>query len=230
MGKKLDFQPVKVAFLDKTCEMQAISLPQANIIIINVYRPFGDLNTFFDTLEKTLEDISISFPNSEIIMVGDFNIDLNKSSSAANRIIELGLYFDMVQQVTIPTRIQGSSQTIIDHVYVKSKQHAISNVIMTDISDHFATTCITQFHRTKVATPSTKVTKRWLTAETYEYLRILLRHENWDQMESMNCETATAFLVDKITEAMDIVAPIETKEIKGNTIKTLGRPRPSISV
>ena len=39
-------------------------------------------------------------------------------------------------------------------------------------------------------------------------------------MESMNCETATAFLIDKITEAMDIVAPIETKELKGNTINT----------
>ena len=60
---------------------------------MNVYRPFGDLNTFFETLEKTLEDITLSFPNSDIVMVGDFNIDLNKSSSAANRIIELGLYF-----------------------------------------------------------------------------------------------------------------------------------------
>ena len=85
--------------------MQAISLPLTATIIINVYRPFGDLNTFFDTLEKTLEDITLSFPSSEIIMVGDFNIDLNKSSSAANRIIELGLYFDMVHQVTLPTRI-----------------------------------------------------------------------------------------------------------------------------
>ena len=110
----------------------------------------------------TLEDITLSHPNCEIVMVGDFNIDLNKSSSAANRVIELGLYFDMVQQVTLPTRIQGSSQTIIDHVYVKAKQQAISNVIMTNISDHFAT--ITHFQRTKVATPSTKVTKRWLTA------------------------------------------------------------------
>ena len=139
----IDFQPIKVAYLEKTCEMQAILLPQPGFVIINVYRPFGDLDTFFETLEKTLEDITLSHPNCEIIMVGDFNIDLNKSSSAANRVIELGLYFDMVQQVTLPTRIQGSSQTIIDHVYVKAKQQAISNVTMTDISDHFAT--ITHF-------------------------------------------------------------------------------------
>ena len=39
-------------------------------------------------------------------------------------------------------------------------------------------------------------------------------------MESMDCETATAFLIDKITEAMDIVAPVETKEIEGNTMNT----------
>ena len=39
-------------------------------------------------------------------------------------------------------------------------------------------------------------------------------------MRSMNCESATAFLVDKITEAMDIVAPVEMKEISGNTMNT----------
>ena len=103
-------------------------------------------------------------------------------------------------------------------VYVNAKQQVITNVIMTDISDHFAT--IIHFHRTKVALPSTKVTKRWLTTEKYEYLRILLRHGNWEQMRSMNCESATAFLVDKITEAMDIVAPVEMKEISGNTMNT----------
>ena len=77
----IDFQPIKVAFIEKTCEMQAISLPLPGIIIIHVYRPLGDLNTFLDTLEKTLEDITLNFPKSEIIMVGDFNINLNKSSS-----------------------------------------------------------------------------------------------------------------------------------------------------
>ena len=39
-------------------------------------------------------------------------------------------------------------------------------------------------------------------------------------MRSMDCESATAFLVEKITEAMDIVAPFETKDIRGNTMNT----------
>ena len=39
-------------------------------------------------------------------------------------------------------------------------------------------------------------------------------------MRSMNCETAADFLIEKITEAPNIVPPIETKAIKGNSVNT----------
>ena len=87
-----------------------------------------------------------------------------------------------------------------------------TNVIMTAISDHFAT--ITKIQDFKRDSPKNIVTKRWFTPETYEYLRILLRHENWTPIRDLNCTEAMDFLIDKITEALDLLAPIETKELK----------------
>jgi len=50
----LDFDIIKVTSIDKICEMQAISLNDKNISIINVYRPFGDMSIFLSTLESNI--------------------------------------------------------------------------------------------------------------------------------------------------------------------------------
>ena len=192
--------------------MQAVYLPNKNTIILNVYRPFGDLNIFFAMLEETLEQFAESHPNSDLIIVGDFNIDLQRSSSITNRLIELTILNDLVQHVTIPTRISVNHRSIIDHVYIRSRRIMQTDVIMTAISDHFAT--ITKIQDFKRDSPKNKVTKRWFTPETFEYLRILLRHENWTPMRDLNCAEATDFLIDKITKALDLLAPVETKELK----------------
>ena len=42
-------------------------------------------------------------------------------------------------------------------------------------------------------------------------VRDLLAAEKWDCMEAMNLENATSYLSEKIKEALDIVAPVETK-------------------
>ena len=192
--------------------MQAISIPKINTVIINVYRPFGDFNTFLETIEDTLKSISDSFPNCDIVMVGDFNTDLSISNSQANKLVESCLLHDLLQQVTLPTRIQGFTKTLIDHVYTKTKQDWKSDVILCDISDHYATITVSVSHRASKA--SNTVTKRWFTAETYEQMQILLRHEDWSPMRLMNCDNATNDLLSTINTLLDIVAPIETKTLK----------------
>ena len=100
------------------CEIQAIYLPTRNVIIINVYRPFGNISTFLQNLEQNLAQIRTRLPSSDVVMVGDFNIDLSTSSVNTNRIINLAMDNDMLQYVTIPTRVTDYSSTIVDHVYI----------------------------------------------------------------------------------------------------------------
>ena len=103
ISENITYDNLKVKFQDRHCEMQAVYLPNKNTIILNVYRPFGDLNILFKMLEETLEQFAVSHPNSDLIIVGDFNIDLQRSSSFTNRLIKLTILHDLVQHVTIPT-------------------------------------------------------------------------------------------------------------------------------
>ena len=132
----------------------------------------GDINIFFDLLENALDHISSSFPKSELIMVGYFNMDLIKSGTQANRLIELTLPYNCLQQVTLPTRIQGSTKTLIDHVFINTKQESKTDMVMCDLSDHYATLTMFLQHRHKM--PKQTVTKRWYTLETYKQMNILL--------------------------------------------------------
>ena len=87
-----------------------------------MYRPFGDMALFLDTLENNLTTAIEKSPLHDIIMVGDFNVDISKSSTATDNLIDLTLSKGLMQQVTLPTRVAGNSKTLIDHVYTKSKK------------------------------------------------------------------------------------------------------------
>ena len=47
-------------------------------------------------------------------------------------------------------------------------------------------------------------------------VQALLAAEKWDCMEAMNRENATSYLSVRIKEALDIVAPVETKVMGKN--------------
>ena len=135
----LDFDIIKVTSIDKICEMQAISLNDKNISIINVYRPFGDMSIFISTLESNILAVKEKNPSNDIIMVGDFNVNLQKSSCNTDSLLDITMDLGLIQRVTIPTRVSDNYETLIDHVYTKSKKKIKTDVITSRISDHYAT-------------------------------------------------------------------------------------------
>ena len=98
-----------------------------------------------------------------------------------------------------------------------------TDVITSQISDHYAT--LTSFINDKQTRKKTSITKRWFKAESYIELATLLGATDWSPMETMSCEDASKYLESNIIEAMDIVAPIETKKVRNkpeNQWLTLG--------
>ena len=133
--------------------------------------------------------------------------------------MDLGL----IQHVTLPTRVSDNYETLTDHVYTKSKKKIKTDMIISRISDHYAT--LTSFINNKQSRKKTSITKRWFKAESYIELATLLGATDWSPMETMSCEDASNYLESKIIEAMDIVAPIETKKVRNkpeNQWLTLG--------
>ena len=199
----IDFEVIKVKSIDRVCEMQAITIPDKNLSILNVYRPFGDVYVFLDTLTMNIETMTKAHPHNDIVMVGDFNIDLDKSSCNTDELIDTTLTLGFLQQVTLPTRVTDKYSSLIDHVYTRSKKTLVTDVVLSTISYHYAT--LTSFVSTKMERKKIKITKRWFTQESYEQIATYLGGMDWAEMDAMNCDNAAIHLNKVITEAMDII-------------------------
>ena len=78
--------------------------------------------------------------NSNIVLPGDFNIDLLKSQPAWESTTSL---FGLHQLINCATRITQTSATLLDHIYINYEQ-MVSKVQVSDIciSDHCPVVCI----------------------------------------------------------------------------------------
>ena len=85
----------------------------------------------------------ISFEKKEVILLGDYNINLLKcySDKYTCEFLELMLSFSFLPRIVKPTRITSRSQTLIDNIFLNELQsNIIAGNISTDILDH-----LTQF-------------------------------------------------------------------------------------
>ena len=96
------------------------------ILIINVYRtPSSKPLDFLNNLNNLL--IEFSQYDKNILMMGDFNINLNSSTSDSILLKSLTKQFNLKQLITSPTRIDDTSETLIDHIYVN---HYFENILL----------------------------------------------------------------------------------------------------
>ena len=110
-------------------------LPKIKSFIVScVYRPPQSPVKWFDSFEPILHRVSITGKN--LIMTGDFNIDLLRNDHLIWK--ELYTSFNFIHLIDIPTRVVGESAALLDHIYVTNKDMAalwfISNIAL---SDHF---------------------------------------------------------------------------------------------
>jgi hypothetical protein len=209
----IDYEEIKEKNEVGIHEANTVRLTKLNIMITNIYRPPGDQTKFFEYLEDNLtKKEETKKPREDVIITGDFNIDLSQHTRQANILLSTTLEHDLTQRVTTHTRVTDKTKTLIDHVYIKTKGHWQTDVITTDIADHLAT--LTTRSNNKVKKPKTKITKRWFTPLAYEQLQTLLGAENWSPMNTMDTDDAAHYLQEKIQEHSDTVAPIQTKDIK----------------
>ena len=110
----------------------------------NIYRPPRDINenyeTFIEELTPTLDKLNKR--KTEVVIAGDYNIDLLKINEKAI----LSEYFDMlttnnfIPKITLPTRISSRSATLIDNFLCNISplsSETLSGILVSDLSDHF---------------------------------------------------------------------------------------------
>ena len=80
-----------------------------------------------------LENVQKKEKNMDILMVGEFNINLLQDNSNRDKLIDTIVQLGCIQQFMLPTRVTDTSQSLIDHVYTKSKCKLATDIITSDI-------------------------------------------------------------------------------------------------
>ena len=100
-----------------------------------------EVNEFNSLFLNTLSENLLSEKNKEIVLLGDFNIDLLKYEKDHNTADFLDQMYSasLVPHITSPTRITSHSRTLIDNIFSTAiSENAISGNMVTSISDHLA--------------------------------------------------------------------------------------------
>ena len=77
---------------------------------------------------------NVAFESKEIILLGDFNIDLQKSNPQWTNNLDT---YNLHQLIKSPTRVTHNSSTLIDHIYVSETKNAVETCVpISNVSDH----------------------------------------------------------------------------------------------
>ncbi len=107
-----------------------------NVTVGCIYRaPNTDITLINKELQSNLESVK----KSKVYLCGDYNIDLlqyNSHQSSRDFVNELFSY-GFYPLINSPTRITGSSSTLIDNIYTNEIGITMENgILINDISDH----------------------------------------------------------------------------------------------
>ena len=111
----------------------------SSVFVCFLYRNPASLIDWYEYFTEMLDKLYQSRPNADLLLLGDFNIDLLKTQSRWKAITSsLGL----TQVIKDPTRVTQTSETLIDHIYTNSPPTILSaSVSDLSISDHAPISC-----------------------------------------------------------------------------------------
>lgn len=113
-------------------ECYVIKNTKTNVYYIIIYRPHSaDIKKFFSYIEAVVSNVISKCKKNKIIIAGDFNIDLLKSTPCSNELLDILLSFNFNQTVFEQTR---SSGRCIDNIFANYKPKV--KVLDIDVSDH----------------------------------------------------------------------------------------------
>ena len=170
-----------------------------------------------DTI-KSLSDFMINTfdkfarENKEIIITGDFNINLLQCNSN----LDIGKFLDamfslnLIPKITLPTRVTSTTANLLDHIYsnIENKE-CLAGTLTTDITDHFSNF---MFIKSKIISndKAKQLSYRLITENTLSNFNDALSAQSWNAVANCdNSETAYLTFIKIYQKLMDIHLPIK---------------------
>lgn len=183
-----------------------VTINDKKILIGNIYRPpKGELNLFYSALDSIL--VGFYATCEYIILLGDFNINiLNPDGNPS--LFEVTEIYGLKQLISEPTRVSGTSMSLIDLIFSNIDFIEVCGVRDVDVSDHMLIFCEINF---KVSEPqSFSFTYRNL--HNIEHLRFQsdLELVPWHVMYNMpEIDSKVIFFTESILNILETHAPLK---------------------
>lgn len=178
------------------------------VIMLVYHSPSGSDCRFIDYLEDTCNDDIL---RQKVIIMGDFNIDMNVSNYVQVRLTRVMQAVGCKQLVKKPTRIVKDSETIIDLVF--SNMEVETEVRHEPkITDHAAVVLI--WRDIKIDERDKKIIRRDYKRMDVQEFSSLVRN-NLDRVEGNSIDDIAKSAIHAIMKSLDLVAPKKVVVIKG---------------
>lgn len=202
---------------DETCsmtpdiEVAAVTLQFdncRNCLIITCYRPpSGNVEAFINSLSHIMDSYCDVAGRLDVIITGDFNIDLSAVSSQQRLLDEFAKTYELTQHITDPTRVTLRSSSILDHFYTKAVHIGLSGVCDIGLSDHHLIYLVKKKELIKIDKIS--IEGRDYKRLDFDILQTKLTSHNWGRFFALNCPiTAWSYLSRIINEIIDDMCPV----------------------
>ena len=199
-------------------ELHCVSLVIPNmrqIILVILYRPpQGSIPKFIENLYDTLTNINRN-ANSEIYILGDFNMDmLDKKSQNIKDLIQNMKIFGGLPLINDYTR-KSSTSTCIDQIFTNSDVISSSGIVNLNISDHLAVYCT----RKKIPIKHEKKSFSGRSYRNYikEDFQDSILNADWKPFyESVDATQCWDIMESVIRDEIDKICPIKTFRVSSS--------------
>jgi len=147
------------------CIFVKCSYRSKSIIVGSVYRPPGaDTRPFLEAVETLLSQLFREISGAQLIVCGDFNINLLDSDvgSLGETFVNLMASNSLLPLISNPTRINDATgnHSLLDNIFCRDPITYISGIIVSSISDHYPVFCVFREFFHNVDNPSTPIVVR----------------------------------------------------------------------
>ncbi|KAH9361791.1 hypothetical protein HPB48_003800 [Haemaphysalis longicornis] len=181
---------IRFAFLDNfsmvDADYEIIAVDSLDQIVLLIYRPLsGNVNNFILHMDNTLHAIQEICKN--IVVIGDFNIDMLSNSYAARNLTNTMACYGCTNVVNVPTRITTEKESILDLGFTDFVSTDIEcGVLESDISDHLPFFVFLPNQNITPLVPRNSFLYRKINDETLGVFRDLVLRENWSDVYGEN--------------------------------------------
>lgn len=134
--ERQDIVNKSVEFIFEVC---AVEIPKLNLLLVTLYWPDKNREpeVFFNSLTKLPEFTSIKDGSKNILIGGDFNIDVSEASNLTARLLNLMKSYNFAKLGSMHTRVTKTTSTCIDLVFSNMHHCSISTETKEyGLSDH----------------------------------------------------------------------------------------------